>query len=183
MKLNLPYRFGNNDLIMRNLIVVVFFVSVALGFFACKDNNSQEKLRENELELLRAYIAKNHPGAEPTKTGLYFFELKKGLGDTIKVGDRVQCYYKTMDISENVLDESNGYSQGYRYEPLEFFVGAGSVISGLEEGVTYMTTGAKAKLVINSQLAYKTQGDGTGAIGSFTTLVMEVEIYKVFHRK
>ena len=57
-----------------------------------------------------------------------------------------------------------------------FIVGAGDVISGLDEAVTYMREGGKARLVIPSELAYGQ--NGTGSVGGFTTLIMEVEVYK-----
>lgn len=165
---------------MIRKLVFGITTGIAFMFLACNDN-SQEKMRQTELELLKNYIDTNHPKLEPKKSGLYFVELKKGLGDTIKTGDAVQSFYKTMKIDGTVIDESSGYSQGYRFEPFVFTVGAGSSITGLEEGVTYMTTGSKAKLIIPSELAYGSQG--SGSVIGFTTLIMEVEIYKVFHTK
>jgi FKBP-type peptidyl-prolyl cis-trans isomerase len=164
---------------MNSKVLLLSIIAFAVIFSACNDN-SQEKQREKELELLSNYIDKNHSGLTPKKSGLYFVELKKGLGDTIKVGDKVQLFYKTMTIDEVMVDESKGYSEGYRFEPYSFVVGSNTSIKGLEEGVTYMTTGSKAKLIIPSQIAYGTSG--SGSVGPFATLIMEVEMYKVFHK-
>ncbi len=162
----------------RNIISGLFVLTVVLIFFSCKDTNTYEKLRQNELEKLDAFIAENYPNVEPTASGLYFIETLKGYGDTIKAGDKVQIFYSTWTIDSLLIDESSGYSLGQRYEPFEFIVGSGSSISGLEEGVTYMQPGAKANLVINSELAYGQ--NGSSSVAGFTTLLMEVEIYKVF---
>jgi FKBP-type peptidyl-prolyl cis-trans isomerase FkpA len=77
-----------------------------------------------------------------------------------------------------LVDESEGYTVGHRFEPLEFTVGRGEVIKGLEEAVQYMKLNGKANLVLPSEVAYGQ--NGSGSIPGFTTLLMEVEIYKVY---
>lgn len=166
---------------MKIFTPVLIVVVLSFIMSAC-NNNSQEKQRANELELLNAYITKNHPGVVPKKSGLYFISLKEGLGDSIKTGDVVQAFYKTMDITEKTIDESSGYSKGLRYEPLTFTAGNNEVVKGFDEAVTYMSSGSKAKLIIPSELAYGATGSGLTILG-FTTLIMEVEIYKVYHAK
>jgi FKBP-type peptidyl-prolyl cis-trans isomerase len=77
-----------------------------------------------------------------------------------------------------LIDQTNGYLLGQRYEPLEYVVGAGSVIAGLEEASTYMQKGTKANLVIPSELAYGQ--NGSSGVSGFSTLLMEVEVYKIY---
>ena len=116
----------------------------------------------------------------------YFNEEGTGSGDTIKPGDRVQIYYATWSLKSAtgtaddslLVDQSELYLQGGRYEPLSYVVGAGGVLVGLEEATTYMQQGTRSHLVINSELAYGQQG--SGSVGAFQTLLMEVEVYKVF---
>jgi len=160
----------------------VFFGFVVLvliaGFFSCKDDNSLERLRQYELEKLKEFIQKNYPDVKPKSSGLYYIEAGKGAGDTIKVGDRVQIFYATRLIDSTLIDQTNGYLLGQRYEPLEYVVGAGSVIAGLEEASTYMQKGTKANLVIPSELAYGQ--NGSSGVSGFSTLLMEVEVYKVY---
>lgn len=165
---------------MKQFLVILILVSVVIAFFACsKNDNSLEKMRENELALLDEYIQNNYRDSIPKSSGLYYIEEIEGHGDSlIRVGDRVQIYYLTTKIDSTFVDESSGYREGHRFEPLEFVVGAGGVIAGLEEAVTYMRLGGKASLVINSELAYGQ--NGSGSVGSFETLLMEVEIYKVY---
>ena len=74
-----------------------------------------------------------------------------------------------------------GYLDGLRYEPLEFVPGnSEDIIQGLQEAVTYMKPGGKANLVIPSEIAYGQNGNISGGVGGFTTLLMQVEIYKVY---
>lgn len=168
---------------MKQLTTALFVILLATAIFSC-DDNSLEKQRQNELDILDAYLQENYPDAEPKPSGLYYFEEVKGTGDTIKPGDKVQIYYATWSIDSILLDESNGYTEGYRFEPMEFIVGNGDVISGLDEAMTYMQKGTVANLVIDSKLAYGQNGNyqGNPPVPGFTTLLMQVEVYKVYPR-
>lgn len=167
---------------MKKTLSVIVVVLGAIAFFACDDGIDYEKMRKEELKILNNYLDRIHPGAEPTGSGLYYFnEEETGTGDTIKPGDQVQIFYATwalVDENDSVLvDQTEGYLLGHRYEPYTYVVGAGSTIQGLEEGTTYMQLGTRSHLVINSELAYGQQG--SGSIGAFQTVLMEVEVYKV----
>ncbi|WP_163324238.1 FKBP-type peptidyl-prolyl cis-trans isomerase [Draconibacterium mangrovi] len=168
---------------MKKTLSYILLMLGAVAFFACNDGIDYQKMRDNELALLDDYLAITHPGAEATASGLYYFnEPGTGEGDTIKVGDRVQLYYATWSLVEGpdslLVDETNGYLDGHRYDPYEVTVGTGGSIKGLEEGLTYMQPGTRSRLVINSELAYGQQGSGY-SIGAFQTVLMEIEIYKV----
>jgi FKBP-type peptidyl-prolyl cis-trans isomerase FkpA len=168
---------------MKQLTSALFVILISSVVFSC-DDNSLEKQRQNELDILDDYIQENYPGAEPKPSGLYYFEEVKGSGDTIKLGDKVQIYYATWSIDSMLLDESEGYTRGLRYEPMEFIVGNGDVIAGLDEAMTYMQKGTIANLVIDSKLAYGQNGNyqGNPPVPGFTTLLMQVEVYKVYPR-
>jgi FKBP-type peptidyl-prolyl cis-trans isomerase len=167
---------------MKKTLAVVFVVLGAIAFFACDDGIDYEKMRKEELKVLDDYLDRVHPGAEATGSGLYYFnEEGTGTGDTISPGDQIQIFYATWSLvsatDSLLVDETEGYLQGHRYEPYSFIVGAGNSITGLEEAVTNMQQGTRSHLVINSELAYGQQG--SGSIGAFQTVLMEIEIYKV----
>lgn len=167
---------------MKHVFSGLIITALVFGFLACGDDNSLEKLRQKELETLDAYMQANYPDVEPTKSGLYYIEEVKGTGDTIVPGDKIQIFYATWLIDSTLIDETNGYISGYRFEPYEFVVGAGTAIAGLEEAATYMQKGTIANLIINSQLAYGQNGNtfGTPPVPGFTTLLMQVEVYKIY---
>ena len=161
----------------RKLIPGLFLLLTTIVIFSCNNNNDLEKQRQNELQKLAEFIRLHYPKENPKPSGLYYIEAKKGTGDTIKTGDKVQIFYSTWTIDSVLVDETNGYSNGYRFEPFEYIVGKGDAIKGLEEASTYMQTGTKANLVIPSELAYGQQT--SSGLPAFTTLLMEVEVYKV----
>jgi FKBP-type peptidyl-prolyl cis-trans isomerase len=163
---------------MKRFFAGIILASVAVAFFACGDDNSLEELRQNELETLDKFITEHYPNVDPKESGLYFIETIAGVGDSLKPGDRVQVFYSTWTIDSVLIDESQGYNEGHRFEPLEFIVSAGGVITGLDEAATYMQPGTISNLVLPSELAYGQNGS-TGVAG-FTTLLMEVEVYKVY---
>jgi FKBP-type peptidyl-prolyl cis-trans isomerase FkpA len=166
---------------MRKIFAILFVVIAGFAFLGCPKDNSLEKLRENELRKLDEFIAKHYLDSVPKASGLYYIETIKGEGDTIFPGDRVQIYYATWTIDSLLIDESSGYTVGQKFEPLEFIVGKGEVLKGLEEAIQYMKLNGKASLVLPSEVAYgQNNKDG---IPGFTTLLMEIEVYKVYHRK
>ena len=173
----------NLNKMMKQVLTGLFLTFAAIGIFSCGDDNSLEEMRNKELALLDEYIETNYPDVEPKPSGLYYIEEVKGTGDTIVPGDKVLIYYATWLIDSTLIDETNGYTDGYRYEPYTVIVGSGSSITGLEEGLTYMQKGTVANLVINSELAYGQNGNtqGNPPVPGFTTLLMQVEVYKIYH--
>lgn len=164
---------------MKRFLAGLTLVLVVVAFFSCNKSNDLETLRKNELEKLDEFMGLHYPDSVAKSSGLYYIEEIKGYGDSLIVpGDRVQIFYATWTIDSVLVDESSGYTAGHRYEPLEYTVGTSSVVSGLEEASTYMREGGKAHLVLNSELAYGQ--NGTTGISGFTTLLMEVEVYKVY---
>lgn len=175
----------NLNKIMKYVFSGLIIAVIAVSSFSCRDDNSLEQLRKNELALLDEYLSVNYPDVDPKPSGLYFIEEVKGTGDTIVPGDQVQIFYATWLLDSTLIDETNGYTAGYRFEPYLVTVGSGTSIAGLEEALTYMQKGGVANLVINSALAYGQNGNTAGnpPVLGFTTLLMQVEIYKIVQPK
>jgi hypothetical protein len=164
----------------RNTIILISAI-IALTFFSCKENDL-EKLREQELKQLDEFIEKNYPDESPTPSGLFYIELEEGTGDSIKIRDKVQIFYDIITLDSTYVASSG------EFEPLELIVRPPTQLSssasdvsellGLHEGLTYMKKGTKALLIMPSELAFGQYG--LYNVGGFTTLLMEVEVYKVF---
>ena len=162
---------------MKQILTIVTLILLSVTFFSCKEN-SLEKQRQNELKKLGEYMRTYYPGKDPRPSGLYYFNLEPGTGDSIKINDRVQIFY---DIY--TLDSLPVRSSG-RYEPLELVVMPPSQLSSsaqgvgqmraLNEALTYMKKNSKSLLIFDSALGFGQ--NGIAGILGFTPLIMEVEV-------
>lgn len=166
---------------MKQLISALLILSLFTAITSCKED-SLEKQRENELKKLTEYIQTHHAGLERNPSGLYYIELEKGTGDTIRIGDRVQLFYDLWTLDSTLVGTSGNY------EPLELVVyPPGSLsysaespgeVKALHEALTYMQQDSKSLLIFDSALGFGQYG--TYGISGFTPLRMEVEVYKVY---
>ena len=95
---------------------------------------------------------------------------KEGKGEQPQKGNTVKVHYKGELLDGTMFDSSFK-----RNQPIEFSLGVGQVIPGWDEGIALLTKGAKATLVIPSDLAYGAAGAG-GVIPPNATLKFEVEL-------
>ena len=111
----------------------------------------EEEERKRQQEILDT-VAK---GYEETQSGLRYKILQSGDGNKATKGANVSVHYKRQLLDGTVFDSS--YK---RKQPLEFSVGIGQVIAGLDEGILLLKVGDKARFVIPSNLAYGESGAG-----------------------
>jgi len=131
----------------------------------------QEKVKSAE------YLAKakKEKGAKVSKSGLIYFELKKGKGPSPTAQDTVKAHYKGTLLDGTVFDASLKHGS----EPVEFPLGG--VIPCWTEGLQKMKAGGKAKLVCPSDIAYGERGNR--AIPGNSTLIFEVELMEIVKAK
>ncbi len=136
-----------------------------------------EKMQQEQAQkddgMIKEYLAAEGIEAEATVSGLYYIETKKGSGATPQSGQTVQVHYNGTLLDGTKFDSS--YDRG---EPIEFPLGTGSVIKGWDEGISYMSPGTKATLLIPSHLGYGHQQRGP-VIKPFSILKFEVELISV----
>jgi FKBP-type peptidyl-prolyl cis-trans isomerase len=108
-----------------------------------------------------------------TKTGLKYWDLKKGTGAEAKSGQTVKVHYTGWLTNGKKFDSSVD-----RGEPFEFHLGSGDVIPGWDEGVAGMKVGGKRQLQIPPALGYGERGAG-GVIPPNSVLVFDVELLGV----
>ncbi len=172
---------------MKRVLTVLIAALVAVAFFSCKEN-SLEKQRQNELKKLDEFLRAHYSDVVRRPSGLYYIELQAGTGDSIKIGDQVQIYYSLKNLDEEVILETTGFSDGFRFDPMSLVVlhpndlgssaQAVNEIRALHEALTYMKKGTRSKMIFDSALGFGQYG--SYGIGGFTSLIMEVEVYKVF---
>ncbi len=123
-----------------------------------------------EEERLDDYLLKTNTKTDPSLSGMYYIELEPGKGSAVKSGEKLSIHYVGKLIDQSIFD--NSYK---RNEPLDFTLGNGDLIPGMEEGISKMHKGGKARFIIPSHLAYDSIGYGQ-LIPPYSTLIFEVEL-------
>lgn len=126
---------------------------------------------EVEMELLDKYLKRTSTRVEPDEKGIYYIEQEAGQGEYIKVGNVVEIYYTGKLIDGRVFDTNLGK------QPLQFRVGDGGVIPGLDLGIRKMKNKTSGTLIIPSRHAYGQRG--TAGILPYSTLIFEIEVVNV----
>jgi FKBP-type peptidyl-prolyl cis-trans isomerase len=147
--------------------------SVIKFYIYLKDCQTVQKLMEKEKELLTKYIADNNITVSPTETGLYYVETAKGNGIKIDSGMFVK-----MHFTVGTVDGKQVFSSYERGEPIRMEYGKPFDTPGFEEGITKMTKGTKATLIVPSEIAFGAQGRG-GMIPPYSTVIYNVEVLDI----
>jgi peptidylprolyl isomerase len=105
-----------------------------------------------------------------TESGLKYYDIEEGEGESPAAGTLVQVNYTGWLEDGTMFDSS--YIHG---QTLSFIVGAGQMIPGFDEGVSTMKPNGKRQLVIPANLAYGETGAG-GVIPPNATIIFEVEL-------
>ena len=129
------------------------------------------------------FLAENatKEGVKTTPSGLQYKIIKEGKGEIPTDSSTVKVHYKGTLIDGTEFDSSfkrkdkNGNPQ-----PATFRVN--QVIKGWTEALAMMPVGSKWELYIPQELAYGARETG-GQIKPFSTLVFEVELVSVEHKK
>jgi len=124
-------------------------------------------------EAADAAIADLKAGAEKTASGLMYIMHEEGNGPKPTAGQNVKVHYE-LKLADGVVVDSS-YSRG---TPLEIPIGVGRVIPGWDEGIQLLNEGAKATLIVPSELGYGPSGAG-GVIPPNATLIFKVELVQV----
>ncbi len=100
-------------------------------------------------------------------------DVTLGRGAIAEHGDDIVVHYVGKLLGGQQFDSSRS-----RRDPLDFALGAGDVIKGLDQGVQGMRVGGVRKLTIPAELAYGEHGCG-GVIPPNATLVFDVELLEI----
>ena len=128
-----------------------------------------------EPSLIQQYIKDNKITVKPTANGLYYIEKVAGKGPKAKAGDKVKVHYTGKLLNGKVFDSSLTRKP---VAPFEFTIGQGQVIPGWDEGISMMSAGGKATLIIPSKLGYGERGAGAD-IPAYSPLVFDVELISI----
>jgi FKBP-type peptidyl-prolyl cis-trans isomerase len=158
-------------------ISAVFILMACVFFFSsCEKQqtfyNPYTQLQE-DIQKIDAYLEENNIVARRSSSGLRYVIVNEGLGANPVRGNRVMVHYTGKLFDGTVFDSS--YDRG---TPLSYTHGINQVISGWDEGLSYVGERGKITLYVPSVLAYGTRGSGD-LIGPNENLIFDVELLSV----
>src|ERR1700722_1049744 len=109
-----------------------------------------------------------------TPSGLIYWDIRVGNGETAKEGSRVRVHYTGWLPNGKKFDSSVDAGT-----PFDFRIGNGEVIKGWEEGITGMRVGGKRQLHIPPSLAYGADGTPDGSIPPNATLIFDIHLLAI----
>ena len=111
-----------------------------------------------------------------TASGLKYIVVKQGKGELAKKNETAKVHYTGYLADGKIFDSS--VKKG---KPLEFPIGTGNIIKGLDEGVMLMKKGGKCRLIIPAHLGF---GDkAMGSIAANSTLIFDIELIDILAEK
>jgi FKBP-type peptidyl-prolyl cis-trans isomerase FkpA len=162
----------NKNYVLRTLLLVAVFT-----FFlsSCMKDKTDE-YEAMELELINDFIADNPDLTFTQKeSGLYFFQVQAGTGALAEQHDTAYIIYTGKFLNGIVFDSNASAGRDTLIIP----VGEDKTIPGFDESITYMSPGAKAKVLFSSKLGYGPYGDYYGVIFGWTPLYFDIHLVRL----
>ncbi len=135
------------------------------------------KTKEKDEKVLAPYASKNFSEAKRTYSGVWYEIQVQGEGDFPKANDVVAIAYR-----EKLMDGTTFRSSDKDGRLLEFPVGQGFVIKGLDESILLLKQGAKATFLLPSSLAYGQKG-WNDVVAPNTPIMVEVEFIDIVSKQ
>jgi len=168
---------------MKQILFFLGFAVLLSGVFTSCKEDTLDAMRDDEIAALDKYVKDNNLTDAKDASGIYFKDIEKGTGDTIKSGYKVMLYFKITLIDGTVIFTTEDEA-GRNYEEFAFYVDVSNdivnasyvqQIAGLHQGLKKMQVGGKAFIVIPSELAFKALDYSTTlGIPRFSTLLATV---------
>ncbi|PKP52940.1 MAG: hypothetical protein CVT92_06630 [Bacteroidetes bacterium HGW-Bacteroidetes-1] len=154
------------------------YIDIKLKSFKSQEENLAEqralmdKMKEQEQEVLQAYLVDKKITVQPLPSGLYFLEEKKGTGPLPKEGDVLQVHFSVSMIEGFPLFST------FDKDPMDIEFGQPFDTKGFDEALAYLRKGSKASLIVPSPIAFDSVGRSQ-MIPPYTTMLYEVELVNI----
>jgi FKBP-type peptidyl-prolyl cis-trans isomerase len=159
-------------MIKRNNQTIFLFITAVL-LMSLGSCNPARKYEKEESAKIQEYLSNNiNLNFVLKPSGLYYLEVVAGLGRLAATHDTAYLFYSGKFLSGTVFDTNAGTT-----DTLVRPVNEGWLITGFDEGITYMREGGKAMFLIPSKLAYG--ASGFYFINGYTPLLYDVELVRI----
>jgi FKBP-type peptidyl-prolyl cis-trans isomerase len=170
----------------RTISAYGFLLVLTLLAVSCVTSDDS-KLITDEQRALKQYLLSHKITAAPRPSGLYYLPTDSGTGISPTINDVIFFNYTLRLVNDVVIRSTidsiakinNFFNGGLFFRPYENRISWW--FPGLQEGFPLMREGSKATFIIPSKLAYGSAGAAALGIGSYVTLIYDIELIKVIH--
>jgi FKBP-type peptidyl-prolyl cis-trans isomerase len=148
-----------------SILILIFIIT------GCDSKGTWERQERQQISDYLKTIPDSTYVLKPS--GLYYIELKAGTGRSPVNNDTAYFKYIGTFLGGVAFDSTTTVTTAYGY-----IMGSMTIVSGVDEGLKYMKTGGKARLLTPSNLAFGQQGVW-GLIPGFTPLLWDIELISV----
>lgn len=133
---------------------------------------TNKQLLAREEQMIDDFLARFGWEMEQSGSGLRYKIREPGEGPKASYGRMVELAYAVYLLNGDLVyaSEDNGL--------LQFRVGRGGAVTGIDEGVRYLRQGAKATFILPFHLAHGIPGDGDRIPGR-ATIIYKVELINI----
>lgn len=165
---------------MKNSIKYIALLFLVTLFISCDDNSIQEKRDDEKAERLN-YVREHKLEDKRLVSGLYYIPIKEGEGEKPEFGKhKVYVFYTFYHLDGSVIPNGTNSLYGL-FEPFSFSFGDSSIKPALNEAISKMKEGGKARLIIPSTLnnGMPYLGIETMSTNEFFTVICDLELYEI----
>jgi len=131
------------------------------------------EMEKEEMAILEKYVMDNNIAVQPTTSGIYFIETKKGTGKAPETNGYVTAHYTV-----NLLGGQQLFNTRERGQAVDFKFGSQYENEGFMEVIGMMREGGRANAIVPSAMAFGAKGAGN-IVPPFSTLYYDIEFIKV----
>jgi FKBP-type peptidyl-prolyl cis-trans isomerase len=163
----------------RFLVYSLLAALTSTGLQSCLKSNEVDSVQvatDNDAAI-KQYVAQNSGtasySASPNGTGLYYAILKANPnGKKPSTGEEVTFSYTLYNLTNQALDSSKAASLPY------FVYGLNSLLPGLQEGLSLIREGEKARFLLPSYLAYGSQAQTAFNLPANSPVRFDIELVR-----
>ena len=136
-------------------------------------NQEMEALKLRSEAELDDYLASQGINTSHSMSTVYVIPMRSGSGSKIQKGMDARIVYEVYGLDGTHFGSSDSLG-------MVVSVGDGAVLKGLDEGLSHLCEGEKAKLVVPYPLAFGENGNDV--VAPYANLLFEVEVLEVMKK-
>jgi FKBP-type peptidyl-prolyl cis-trans isomerase FkpA len=168
---------------LKPFLQLALILAAATFVSSCLDigNDIEEKPSEaKEMQLLQTYLdsllAQGHD-IDTTELGVYYVTIEEGEGEFAQPGDTLTVGYAGYFVDGFLFDSTDIHSEDGKMEFVLEDPEEPPYIPGWDDGMKVMKKGSKIQMIIPSELAYGSEGQGI--IPPYETLIFVVKMFEI----